>query len=61
MKCSESFGVVELWVFCNNPASVIATEYKHGGERAICAHCLLKLDKEDKSNFFQRHEFRGID
>ena len=59
IKCSEAFEVREVWLYCNNPASVIATDYKHGNDRGICAQCMIRLDKEDNNNFFNRHQFRG--
>ena len=61
MKCSESFDVNGIWVICQNPASVIAQDFKHGNDRGICSFCLWRLNKEDDSNFFNRHSFRDLE
>lgn len=61
MKCTESFGVRDFWVECNNPASVSAMEYKHGVKRGICSFCLWRRGKEDDVSFFERHELTTVD
>lgn len=61
MECSQMFAVNDdLYISCKNPAVMIAKTYKHGDEHGVCSFCLWRLNKEDDSNFFKRHEFKDI-
>lgn len=65
MQCSQMHflesGGLSFAFTCHNPASVIATTYKHGDELGLCTACFqLRVVNKDEDNFLERHSFTEV-